>query len=186
MQENSGIQEFVNNLIGNGLISHTVDKSGIDILFIDRDKLVDLLQILRDEPEMRFRHLSFLTAADYPDDDYRFTVIYELRSNDFRRIRIKVQIRENDAWIPTITGVFPTANWHEREMMELFGIEVRNHPDPGKLLLPEWVEENPLRKDFPHGGEELWAFHKKVIDKFNNQQEYQGNLRDPWLERFND
>ena len=180
------LYDFVKDRIGNNLLDHQVDRDSVDIFTIKRDCLLGLLKNLRDEGKTEFKHLSWLTAIDYPDSTIRFIVVYELRNlQDFTRIRLKVPVSEKDPWVPTVVGIYPTADWHEREMMELFGIEVRGHPDPRKLLLPDWVNEYPLRKEFPSGGEELWEFHKKVITMFNNKSEYQGDLTDPWLERFN-
>lgn len=177
--------EFVKIQIGSGLLHNTVDCNNVPVITVDRANLLEILQILRDDPKWNFRFIVCLSAIDYPDDAYRFHVVYDLRNiNNFKSVRLKVPIPENDAWIPTITSLYPGANWHEREMMELFGIEVRNHPDPRKLLLPDWLDDHPLRKDFPHGGEELWEFHQKTIQMFNDENDYQGNKDEPWLEKF--
>jgi NADH-quinone oxidoreductase subunit C len=185
ISEKNTIASFVESRIGTGLLMKTSDRCGVEILTIDRKHLLDLMKMLRDDTQASFKHLAYITAIDYPDDDYRFYVLYDLwDSVGLKRVRIKVPLLESDAWVPSVCGVYPSANWHEREMMELFGIAVRNHPDPRKLLLPDWVDEHPLRKDFPHGGEDLWEFHKKTIEMFNSQNEYQGKTDEPWLELF--
>lgn len=181
------IVEFIKGLVDGRLSYHTIDAGNVDVITISREDIQQVLRSLRDDPAMNFKYLSYMTAIDYPEDDYRFHVVYELRNiSDFRRVRIKTILREKDAWVPTVTGIFPSVNWHEREMMEMFGITVKDHPDPRKILLPDWLDENPLRKDFPHEGEELWAFHEKIIAMFNEDSDYQGDLTDPWLDRFNE
>ena len=177
--------EFIRKLAGDSLRQHHLDAIGVDVVTVDRDKLLVVLKAIRDDSSMKFKYLAWLSAVDYPDDTMRFHVVYELRNiENFKRLRIRVLVSSSDLWIPSVTHIFPTANWHEREMMEMFGIEVRDHPDPRKLLLPDWVEDNPLRKDFPHSGEKLWEFHEKTIRMFNEKQEYEGSLKEPWLERF--
>ena len=184
----NSITDFLKIRIGAGLMYNAVDSDGVEILTINRDNIIETLKSLRDTPEMNFKYFSWMTAIDYPDDVYRFVIVYELRNNDnFVNLRIKVPIAENNAWVPTVTGIYPSANWHEREMMELFGIEVKGHPDPRKLVLPDWISEHPLRKEFPHEGEELWEFHKRTIEMFNERNDlYQGKTDDPWLEMFNE
>ncbi|MFH1514580.1 MAG: NADH-quinone oxidoreductase subunit C [bacterium] len=182
----NNLVEFVKQRIGSGLLHHSVDCDNVPIITVGRANLIEILQVLRDDTKWHLSFLNWLTAIDYPDDAYRFQVVYDLRNIvNHNRVRLKVPIPQNDAWIPTITGLYPGANWHEREMMELFGIVVRDHPDPRKLILPDWVDDHPLRKDFPHGGEELWKFHQKTIQMFNDKNDYPGDMDEPWLEKFN-
>ena len=185
--EKKNILDFIRNLIGSNLINSAQDCEGVDVAIIDRNSLVDVAKSFRDNPDLRMRHLSFVTAIDRIDMEKLLYAVYEFFSlDDDRRIRIKVPVAAKDPWVPSITSIFPSANWHEREMMECFGIEVRGHPDPRKLLLPDWVTEKPLRKSFPSGGDELWAFHEKTIEMFNEKGDYAGSIDDDWLERFNE
>jgi len=120
---------------------------------VGRDDLLDALVALRDAPELSFDFLSSLTATDWPNQDPRFWVAYELRSiAENHRVRLKVGVPEADPHIPSVTGLFPTANWHEREVFDFYGIVFDGHPDLTRILLPDDWEGFPLRKDEELGG----------------------------------
>ena len=122
-------------------------------LFVGRGELVDTLIRLRDRPDLSFGFLSSLTATDHPGKDPRFWVVYELRSVEHaHRLRIKVGLPSEDPHVPSVTPLFPTADWHEREAWDLFGVVFDDHPDLDRILLPEDWEGHPLRKDEELGG----------------------------------
>ncbi len=122
-------------------------------LLVGREELVDTLVRLRDQPDLSFGFLSSLTATDHPGKDPRFWVAYELRSVEHaHRMRVKVGLPEDDPHLPSITTLFPTANWHEREVWDLFGLTFDGHPDLDRILLPDDWEGHPLRKDEELGG----------------------------------
>jgi NADH-quinone oxidoreductase subunit C len=117
------------------------------------EELVDTLVRLRDQPDLSFGFLSSLTATDHPGKDPRFWVAYELRSVEHaHRMRVKVGLQADDPHLPSITVLFPTANWHEREVWDLFGLVFDGHPDLDRILLPDDWEGHPLRKDEELGG----------------------------------
>jgi len=117
---------------------------------VSRDDLPALARALRDRPDLRFDLLAELTAADYWPREPRFEVIYVLVSTELRqRLRMKVRLHGADAHLATATGVWPAANWLEREVWDLFGVVFDGHPDPRRLLMPEDWEGFPLRKDYP-------------------------------------
>jgi NADH-quinone oxidoreductase subunit C len=120
---------------------------------IAREDLLGILAWLRDDPELSFGFLSSITATDWPGTDPRFWLAYDLRSIEHHhRARVKVGLREDDATMPTVTGMFPTANWHEREIFDLFGIGFVGHPDLTRILLPDGWEGHPLLKTEELGG----------------------------------
>ena len=122
-------------------------------LFVGRGELVDTLIRLRDRPDLSFGFLSSLTATDHPGKDPRFWVVYELRSVEHaHRLRIKVGLPSEDPHVPSVTPLFPTADWHEREAWDLFGVVFDDHPDLDRILLPDDWEGHPLRKDEELGG----------------------------------
>ncbi|MEX0988996.1 MAG: NADH-quinone oxidoreductase subunit C [Actinomycetota bacterium] len=126
---------------------------GETTVILDRGLLLDALVWLRDEPDLGFDSLSCLTATDWPEQQLRFWVAYELYSLTHRhRLRVKVGVAENDARVPTVTFLFPTANWHERETYDFFGIVFVGHPALERILMPEGWEGHPLRKDYGLGG----------------------------------
>ena len=128
-------------------------------LVVEREQLLEALAWLRDEPALELGFLSSVTATHWPGRAPAFWVAYELRSMSLlHRLRVKVGCDEGDAIVPSVTPMFPTANWHERETFDFYGIDFAGHPDLTRILLPaDWVGY-PLRKDEPLGGVPTW-FH---------------------------
>ncbi len=121
--------------------------------------VVPVARFLRDDPELRFDHLEDLTSVDrsrYPGlaSAPRFAVVYQLLSTrSGQRIRLKAPVAGDSPAVPTITGLWPGANWHEREVYDLMGIKFEGHPDLRRILLPHNWPNHPLRKEVPRGGE---------------------------------
>ena len=116
------------------------------------DRIVPVLQFLRDDPLAKFLVLIDLTAVDYPQRAKRFDVVYHLLSmHNNTRIRVKAQVGEDET-IPTVTGVFPCADWFEREAFDMYGVIFSGHPDLRRILTDYGFEGYPLRKDFPLTG----------------------------------
>jgi NADH-quinone oxidoreductase subunit C len=114
--------------------------------------LARVLTYLRDEPALMFKELVDLCGVDYPERERRFDVVYHLLSMHHNaRIRVKVETDENTP-VPSVVGVFPTANWFEREAWDMYGILFSDHPDLRRLLTDYGFEGHPLRKDFPLTG----------------------------------
>src|SRR5437763_1544004 len=119
-------------------------------MYVSRDHIVPVARALRDGAGLNFSLLAELTAADYWPREPRFEVVYVLVSLQHKlRLRLKVRLAGSDAHIATISGVWPSANWLEREVWDLFGIAFDGHPDPRRLLMPEDWDGFPLRKDYP-------------------------------------
>jgi NADH-quinone oxidoreductase subunit C len=109
-----------------------------------------VLRAMYEHPDLRFTLLIELTGVDYWPRDPRFEIVYTLVSLEHaQRARLKVRLRGDAARLPSVSGLFPAANWLEREVWDLFGIEFQGHPDPRRLLMPEDWEGFPLRKDYP-------------------------------------
>ena len=123
----------------------------IDI-FVKSEDLVSTLMFLKDNPSLNMDSLIDLTAVDYPGNKKRFIIIYNLLSVS-KNFRIKVKIKTNeDNPVPSVTEVYPCANWYEREVWDLFGIRFSGHPDLRRILTDYDFEGHPLRKDFPLTG----------------------------------
>ena len=119
-------------------------------IYVPRDHVPALARQLRGRADLDFALLAELTAADFWPREPRFELVYILVSIAHRhRIRVKVRLRADEARVATMTGVWPAANWLEREVWDLFGIEFDGHPDPRRLLMPEDWDGFPLRKDYP-------------------------------------
>lgn len=143
-----------------GFIRDTLGKSVIDVevrlselmITVQRDDIVKVLQFLRDDANCQFSTLCDICGVDYPDDEERFTVVYNLLSMIHNnRIRIKLHTDE-DTPVPSATGVYSVANWWEREAWDMFGIAFSGHPDLRRILTDYGFEGHPLRKDFPLTG----------------------------------
>jgi NADH-quinone oxidoreductase subunit C len=122
----------------------------------------DLLRVcrfLKDGPEIAFDFLSSVVGVDrlnMGDNSPRFEVVYHVYSIQYkRRLRLKVRIHEGEA-VPSVTGVWESANWHEREVYDLFGVPFEGHPDLRRILMPDDWEGHPLRKDYPVEASPKW------------------------------
>jgi NADH-quinone oxidoreductase subunit C len=132
-------------------------------LFVEADALTATVGALRDDPDVRLDFLSSVTATHHPGRTPEFWVIYELRSVEHaHRLRIKVGLSGEEPTVPSLTPLFPTANWHERETWDLFGVRFDGHPHLVRILLPDDWEGHPLRKDEGLGGVGTW-FHGASI-----------------------
>lgn len=119
-------------------------------LIVKRDSIIDMLSFLKEDEEALFDHFMDLTAVDYLGKDPRFEVVIHLLSiPKLHRIRVKIRLNENDPIMPTITKIYPGANWFERECWDLYGIKFEGHPNLTRILLYEGFEGHPLRKDYP-------------------------------------
>jgi NADH-quinone oxidoreductase subunit C len=134
-------------------------------VFLTSQQIIEALTLLRDKYE--FELLSAMTASDYyPQNAPRFHVIYQLSSLAKNlTLQLRVPVNGENPKVPTATRVYETANWREREIFDMFGIEFEGHPDPRRILMPEGTEGHPLRKDFPLGYEEpQFTFNFEEID----------------------
>ena len=117
---------------------------------VEAARILDVFRLLRDDAELEFEMLSDVTAVDYLGEEPRFEVVYHLYSvAKNHRVRIKARVAESAPEIDSAVAVWPSANWMEREVWDLYGIRFRDHPDPRRLLLYEEFEGHPLRKDYP-------------------------------------
>ena len=133
--------------------SDVVVARGEATAFADRGGLLAALAFLRDEDDLAFDLLSSVTATDWPGRTPRFWVAYELASTiHHHRLRVKVAVPEDDARVPSVVGLWPTADWLERETFDFYGIVFDNHPDLRRILLPDGWDGHPLRKTEELGG----------------------------------
>ncbi len=115
-------------------------------------RLIEVATFLRDQPTCLFDYLSDLTAVDWPTRDKRFDLVVCLYSTKLRqRLRVKVRAADGDA-VPSVTGVWPAANWLEREVYDMFGVPFSGHPNLRRMLMPFDWQGHPQRKDYPLEG----------------------------------
>jgi NADH-quinone oxidoreductase subunit C len=130
-------------------------RDGMPTIYVAAEDLVETCLALRDDPELRFVLLLDIVGMDYLPRIPRFEVVYILAcpgasgfGGSAKRLRLKVRVGE-DARIPTVTGVWPAANWAERELFDLVGITADGHPDLRRILMPDDWEGYPMRRDYP-------------------------------------
>jgi NADH-quinone oxidoreductase subunit C len=124
----------------------------MDCILVDAARLVDVVTFLRDDPRLRFVNFTDLCGADFPAREQRFEVVLHLLSPKYNaRVRVKAMTDERTP-VPSLTPVFPSADWFEREAYDMYGILFTGHPDLRRLLTDYGFEGYPLRKDFPLTG----------------------------------
>lgn len=134
-------------------VAETIEFRGETTVVVPREHLRRAAEFLLSEPSLRFTFLSDITTVDRYPLEPRFEVNYQLLSIDRReRLRLRVKLPGNSATVGSVTAVWPTANWHERENFDLFGIQFEGHPDLTRILMPDDWEGYPLRKDYPVEG----------------------------------
>lgn len=122
---------------------------------VEPERLLEVARFLA-APPMAFTLLSDVTCADFPEEPGRFRLAYNLYSFDSgTRLRLRVWAGADDPKVDSVTSVWPTADWHERETYDMFGVIFRGHPDLARILMPLDWEGHPLRRDYPVGGEEV-------------------------------
>ena len=131
-----------------------------------KDALLDVCEMLRDDPALDYNFLADLAAVDHAPREPRFTVSYIPYSMQYNaRLRLKVFLPEGAPELPTLIGVWPSAEWPEREAWDMMGIKFTDHPDLRRILMPADWEGHPHRKDYPLGYEEVqFSFNWRDID----------------------
>jgi NADH-quinone oxidoreductase subunit C len=137
-------------------VLETSEAHGEVTLVVNREQIVDICQWLKHDPDCRYNLLMDMAGVDYLGREPRFEVVYHLYSLHYNsRLRLKVRVAESDALVPSVTSVWSTANWHEREAFDMLGIRFAEHPDLRRIYMPDDYPGYPLRKDFPMLGPEV-------------------------------
>ena len=152
---------------------------------IDNEDLLDVTLFIKTNEKMKFRQLIDITVIDYPENAQRFKVVYLFLSHEFnQRIVLSYLISENEV-IPSLTPIYPAANWMEREVFDMYGVKFKDHPDMRRILTDYGFEGHPLRKDFPLTGHTEVRYsedQKKVISEpVKLEQNYRNfDYESPW------
>ena len=154
-------------------------------LIIDSEDIIDVSLFLKSDKHTKFRQLIDITVVDYPEKTQRFKVVYLFLSHEFnQRIILSYSINENEV-IQSLTSLYPSANWMEREVFDMYGVKFKDHPDLRRILTDYEFEGHPLRKDFPLTGNTEVRYsedQKKVIkEPVKLEQNYRNfDYESPW------
>ena len=154
-------------------------------LNIDSEDLLDVILFLKTNKDTKFRQLIDITAVDYPENSKRFKMVYLFLSHEFnQRVILSCLINENEV-VSSLTKIFPSANWMEREVFDMYGVKFKNHPDLRRILTDYGFKGHPLRKDFPLTGHNEVRYsedEKKVIyETVKLEQNYRNfDYESPW------
>ena len=154
-------------------------------LSIDNEDLLDVILFLKTNEDTKFKQLIDITAVDYPENSKRFKMVYLFLSHQYnQRIVISSLINENEL-VSSLIKIFPSANWMEREVFDMYGVKFKDHPDLRRILTDYGFEGHPLRKDFPLTGHNEVRYsedEKKVIyEPVKLEQNYRNfDYESPW------
>ena len=173
----------------NSELASKIQKSNINheelLLEINEEVLIETVQFLKSNDKCKFKQLIDIVGVDYPEHEKRFQLIYLLLSHE-NNLRIKIKIQFHiDQKINSITRIFPSANWMEREVFDMYGVKFKNHPDLRRILTDYGFKGHPLRKDFPLTGFNEVRYSEKekkvVYEPVKLEQDYRNfDFDSPW------
>ena len=178
------LEKIINTELTTKINNSKIEHNQLDIS-IDQEDLLDVITFLKTNKNTKFRQLIDITAVDYPENAKRFKLVYLLLSHEFNnRIKINYSVSENEI-INSIVKIFPSANWMEREVFDMYGVKFKDHPDLRRILTDYNFEGHPLRKDFPLTGHNEVRYSeedKKVIyEPVKLEQNYRNfDFESPW------
>ncbi len=178
------LEKLINSELGSKVQRSIIENNEI-LIEVKEIDLIESLQFLKLSDACKFRQLIDIAAVDYPENEKRFQLVYLLLSHE-NNLRIKLAINfDLNTIIPSITKIFPSANWMEREVFDMYGIKFKNHPDLRRILTDYNFKGHPLRKDFPLTGFNEVRYsekEKKVIyEPVKLEQNYRNfDFESPW------
>ena len=184
MKNLSNLEKKINSELTTKIKSTKVKHKNIYIN-IENENLLEVIAFLKNNNETKFKQLIDITAVDYPEKEKRFKIVYLLLSHEFNsRVLIDFFINENEI-VTSLTSIFPSSNWMEREVFDMYGIKFKDHPDLRRILTDYGFIGHPLRKDFPLTGHNEVRYSedkKKVIyEPVKLEQNYRNfDYESPW------
>ena len=178
------LEKKINSELGTKINSSEIKHNQI-YLEIDSEDLIDVVLFVKTNKDTKFRQLIDITVVDYPERSKRFKIVYLFLSHEFnQRMILSYNISENEV-ISSLTSIFPSANWMEREVFDMYGVSFKDHPDLRRILTDYGFEGHPLRKDFPLTGHTEVRYddvEKKVVyEPVKLTQEYRDfDYTSPW------
>ena len=161
------LEKKINSELGTKINTSQIKHNQI-YLEIDSEDLIDVVLFVKTNKDTKFRQLIDITVVDYPERSKRFKIVYLFLSHEFnQRMILSYDISENEV-IASLTPIFPSANWMEREVFDMYGVSFKDHPDLRRILTDYGFEGHPLRKDFPLTGHTEVRYsedQKKVVNE---------------------
>ena len=178
------LEKKINSELGTKINTSEIKHNQI-YLEIDSEDLIDVVLFVKTNKDTKFRQLIDITVVDYPERSKRFKIVYLFLSHEFnQRMILSYNISENEV-IASLTPIFPSANWMEREVFDMYGVSFKDHPDLRRILTDYGFEGHPLRKDFPLTGHTEVRYsedQKKVVNEpVKLEQNYRNfDYESPW------
>tara|TARA_Y100000741_G_scaffold14986_1_gene11712 strand:- start:83 stop:700 length:618 start_codon:yes stop_codon:yes gene_type:complete len=178
------LEKLVNSELASKVQRSVIENNEL-LIEIKDVELIDVIHFLKSNDSCKFRQLIDIAGVDYPENEKRFQLVYLFLSHE-KNIRIKLLIKFNlDQIIPSITKIFPSANWMEREVFDMYGVKFKNHPDLRRILTDYNFKGHPLRKDFPLTGFNEVRYSEKekkvVYESVKLEQNYRNfDFESPW------
>ena len=184
LQDLKKIEKLINSKLSTKVQNSLIENEEL-LISIDENNLIDVIQFLKSNENCKFRQLIDIAGVDYPNEEKRFQLVYLLLSHE-NNMRIKISVRfQVDQNISSLTKVYPSANWMEREVFDMYGIRFKNHPDLRRILTDYGFKGHPLRKDFPLTGFNEVRYSEKekkvVYEPVKLEQNYRNfDFESPW------
>ena len=184
MENLESLEKAINSELTTKILSSKIKHDQINIC-IEDNNLIEVMIFLKTHSSTKFKQLIDITAVDYPERDKRFKMVYLLLSHEKNsRIKIEFDIKEGEI-LSSLTSIFPSANWMEREVFDMYGVDFKDHPDLRRILTDYGFKGHPLRKDFPLTGHNEVRYSeedKKVIyEPVKLEQNYRNfDYESPW------
>ena len=178
------LEKVVNSELTSKILESTISFNEL-MIDVSSSNLIDIIQFLKIDETCKFRQLIDIAGADFPTEEKRFKLIYLLLSHE-NNLRIKISTSvEMGKKIKSLTKIFPSANWMEREVFDMYGVEFENHPDLRRILTDYNFEGYPLRKDFPLTGFKEVRYSEKdkkvIYEPVKLEQNYRNfDFQSPW------
>ncbi len=178
------LEKLINSELSSKVKSSIIENNEL-LIEIEEAELLDVVQFLKSNENCKFRQLIDIAGVDYPENEKRFELIYLFLSHEYNlRIKLLIKFQINQP-IVSLTKIFPSANWMEREVFDMYGVKFKNHPDLRRILTDYGFKGHPLRKDFPLTGFNEVRYsekEKKVIyEPVKLEQNYRNfDFESPW------
>ena len=178
------LEKSINSELSSKVKNSLIDNDEL-LIEVDEKNIIDVIQFLKSNENCKFKQLIDIAGVDYPDNEKRFELVYLFLSHE-NNLRIKLLIKfETDQSINSLTKIFPSANWMEREVFDMYGIKFKNHPDLRRILTDYGFKGHPLRKDFPLTGFNEVRYSEKdkkvIYEPVKLEQNYRNfDFESPW------